>query len=325
MRLLFMGTPEFAAASLKNLIQAGFEIAGVITQPDRPKGRGMELQPSAVKTVALEKGLPLRQPAAVATPEFLEQFAQIKPDLVIVVAFGQKIPPAILFEPKFGCINVHGSLLPKYRGAAPIQWSIINGDTTTGVTTMYMDEGWDTGDIIYQESLVIGPNENYPSLYSRLAELGGKLLVKTVRDIAAGIAPRRPQDAAAAIKAPKPGPELTRIFWDQAAAHIHNLVRALNPNPGMETIFNEERLKIIETDFKPEGMDSSVNPTVTHLPGTITAIIKNRGILVATGDGEILVTRVQPSGKRVMSAAEYANGRRLQVGMKFTYNESHVN
>lgn len=319
MRLLFMGTPEFAAVSLEHLIRGGFDIAGVVTQPDRPKGRGMVLQPSAVKTVALKQGLRIWQPEAVAAPEFLEQFAAINPDLVIVVAFGQKIPPEILFGPKYGCINVHGSLLPKYRGAAPIQWSIINGDPTTGVTTMYMDEGWDTGDIIYQEALDIGINENFTSLYLRLAELGGRLLVRTVRDIAAGTAPRTPQDSSAATKAPKPGLELTRIHWDDPAARIHNLIRALNPNPGVETIFKEERLKILESECRADQethLGASVTPPPE--PGMITALIKRSGILVATGDGNLLVTQVQPSGKRPMSAMEYANGRRLQVGMKFT-------
>ncbi|HEX7714642.1 MAG TPA: methionyl-tRNA formyltransferase [Bacillota bacterium] len=319
MRLLFMGTPEFAAASLEHLIRGGYDIIGAVTQPDRPKGRGMELQPSAVKTVALKHGLRLWQPMAVAAPEFLEQFTEINPDLVIVVAFGQKIPPQVLYGPKYGCINVHGSLLPKYRGAAPIQWSIINGDSTTGVTTMYMDEGWDTGDIIYQETVNIGINENFTSLYKRLAELGGRLLVKTVHDIAAGTAPRSPQDSSAATKAPKPGLELTRIRWDDPTARIHNLVRALNPSPGVETIFNQERLKILESDC-PADLEKSQGTSVTPPPepGMITALIKKRGILVATGDGNILVTQVQPSGKRPMLAIEYANGRRLQVEMKFT-------
>lgn len=312
MRLLFMGTPEFASISLRYLIETDMEIIGVVTQPDRPKGRGMELQPSEVKSLALEHHLPVWQPEKVTAADFLELYHQLAPDLVVVVAFGQKIPAALLFGPKFGCINVHGSLLPKYRGAAPIQWSILNGDQETGITTMYMDEGWDTGDIIYQEKLAIDPEENFAGLYLRMAELGGQLLVKTIRNIEKGTAPRIPQNHQLANAAPKIKPEQQQINWCQPAIKIHNLVRALAPAPGAETYLNNERYKILETQI----MDSQTL-NESGEPGTIIQIVKKQGILVATGERELLVTKMQPAGKKVMSAIDCANGRCLKCGMLF--------
>jgi methionyl-tRNA formyltransferase len=310
-----MGTPAFAGVSLEHLIQNGCDLCGVVTQPDRPKGRGMELQPSEVKLIALKHQLTLWQPEKVTGPDFLEVFKSLAPDLVVVVAFGQKIPPEILFDPKFGCINVHGSLLPKYRGAAPIQWSILNGDAQTGVTTMYMDEGWDTGDMIYQEATLIESNENFECLYARLAEIGGKLLVKTVHDIAEGIAPRLKQEHSFATVAPKLKLEQQRINWSAPAITIHNLVRTLAPIPGAETYLNNERFKIIETQIITDCSCNSYNSSLE--PGAIIQIVKKQGILVACGDGPLLITKMQPAGKRAMSAHECANGRCLKCGTLF--------
>ncbi len=313
MRIMFMGTPEFAAACLRKVIAAGLPPVGVVTQPDRPKGRGMVQHPSEVKIVALKNQLPLWQPESISDPEFLKPYQLLQPDLVVVVAFGQKIPDEILFGPRFGCINVHGSLLPKYRGAAPIQWSIINGDAETGVTTMYMDEGWDTGDIIYQEKTAVDPDENFGVLYSRLAQLGAELLIKTLQDIENGKAPRIPQNHSLATKAPKLKDELQKINWNDSAVRIHNLVRVFAPAPGMETILNGERLKIIET-FRDDGAESQ-----TGKPGEILGIIKNKGILTAVSENTaIILSKVQPLGKRVMSGVEFSNGRRLHPGMYFS-------
>jgi methionyl-tRNA formyltransferase len=315
LRILFMGTPEFAAMSLKALIDRRLEIVGVVTQPDRPSGRGMELKPSEVKKIALRHQLALWQPEKVSSSEFIAIFHQLQPALVVVVAFGQKIPAPILFEPKFGCINVHGSLLPSYRGAAPIQWSILNGDATAGVTTMYMDEGWDTGDLIYQSAIPVGPDENFGSLYQRLAQSGGELLIKTIRDIEAGSAPRIPQNHSLATVAPKLKPEWEEIRWNESARRIHNIVRVFTPVPGAETYFGAERLKIFETRIGDFETASSGQP------GTILQIIKKRGILVATGDQPLLITRLQPAGKKPMAAIDYANGRRLAPGMILGRNE----
>jgi methionyl-tRNA formyltransferase len=313
LRILFMGTPQFAGVSLEHLMDGGENLLGVVTQPDRPRGRGMDLLPSEVKRVALKHQLPVWQPERVAAPDFIDLFNSLAPDLVVVVAFGQKIPPEILFGPKHGCINVHGSLLPKYRGAAPIQWSILNGDLETGVTTMYMDEGWDTGDIIYQEPTAIGPDENFGSLYARLAEIGGKLLLKTVHDIAAGTAPRLQQDHSRATVAPKIKPAQQLIHWSDGAAAIHNLVRTLAPLPGAETNLNNERLKIIETQMT-NGHFASEHPAA---PGAVLQIVKKQGVMVACGDRPLIITKLQPAGKKVMSALDYANGRHLKCGMLF--------
>lgn len=312
LRILFMGTPEFAAVSLDRVLNANFNVIGVVTQPDRPKGRGMTLQPSPVKQIALQKGLPLWQPSKVSSPEFLKIFGELRPDLVVVVAFGQKIPSEILNKPRYGCINVHGSLLPKYRGADPIRRALLNGDRITGISTMYMNEGWDTGDIIYQEELAIDEDENFGSLYCRLADLGGKLLVQTIQALLAGKAPRIPQNEQLASKAFKITPEQCRINWEEPAEKIHNLVRALAPSPGAETYFKAERLKILETkifDCREYENNNDCGP------GGILRVIKNEGLLVATGDWPLLITKMQPAGKRVMSANDCANGRCIKEGM----------
>lgn len=313
LRILFMGTPEFAAVSLTRLLSAGFSLIGVVTQPDRPKGRGMTLQPSPVKEIAVQSGLEVWQPERVDSEEFLMVYRQLRPDLVVVVAFGQKIPSEILNGPKYGCINVHGSLLPKYRGADPIRRALLNGDRITGITTMYMNEGWDTGDIIFQEELEVDADENFGSLYCRLAELGGKLLIQTIEALVAGKAPRIPQDARLATKAFKIKPEEYQIDWGKPAEQIHNLVRALAPSPGAETYFNAERLKILETRMVDP---SKCNIIKSCGPGGIVRIVKNEGLLVATGDQPLLITKMQPAGKRVMSANDCANGRCMREGMR---------
>lgn len=310
-----MGTPEFAAVSLKALIDTEAEIIGVVTQPDRPGGRGMILQPSAVKRIALQHQLALWQPEKVNTPEFIELFRKLRPELAVVVAFGQKIPAPILFEPQYGCINVHGSLLPRYRGAAPIQWSILNGDAQAGVTAMYMDEGWDTGDMIYQAATAVAPDENFGGLYGRLAGIGAELLVKTIRDIQTGNAPRIKQNSAEATVAPKLKPEWQEIRWNEPSRRIHNIVRVFAPSPGAETYCGPERLKIYETKINGFG------PEISGAPGTILQILKKQGILVATADQPLLITRLQPAGKKSMAATDFANGRRLVPGMVLGRNE----
>jgi methionyl-tRNA formyltransferase len=314
-RILFMGTPEFAAVNLQALIDRKLEIIGAVTQPDRPGGRGMAIQPSAVKRIALQHQLAIWQPEKVASAEFIALFRSLRPELVVVVAFGQKIPAPILFEPQYGCINVHGSLLPRYRGAAPIQWAILNGDARAGVTTMYMDEGWDTGDVIYQAATGVPPDENFGSLYRRLAGIGAELLVKTVIDIEAGKAPRIPQNSSEATVAPKLKPEWQEIRWNEPSRRIHNIVRVFAPSPGAETYCGSERLKIYETQI------SDVEPEASGQPGTILRILKKQGILVATADRPLIITRLQPAGKKPMAAIDFANGRRLACGMILGRNE----
>jgi methionyl-tRNA formyltransferase len=309
-----MGTPEFAAVSLAALFRSGREICGVVTQPDRPRGRGLELKPSAVKQVALQYQLPLWQPEKVSAPEFIALFRQLQPSVVVVVAFGQKIPAAMLFEPEFGCINVHGSLLPQYRGAAPIQWSVLNGDATAGVTTMYLDEGWDTGDIIAQMAAPVSSAENFGELYHKLANLGGELLVTTLAALEDRTASRTPQNSAFASAAPKLKSELKVINWADSAERIHNVVRVFAPAPGAETYWGSERLKIIKTSV------GEAVPETAAAPGTILQIVKKQGILVATPTQTLWVHELQPAGKKLMTATDYANGRRLVPGMVFSSN-----
>ena len=229
MRIVFMGTPEFAVPCLSRLISDGHAVAGVFTQPDKPQGRGYKLMPPPVKVCALENGLSVYQPAKMRDGQALALLKELSPELIVVVAYGKILPPDILELPPLGCVNVHGSLLPKYRGAAPIQWSVLNGDQTAGVTTMYMAEGLDTGDMILKRETPLGPDETSGELYERLAGLGAQALSETVRLIGEGCAPRVPQDGALATHAPMLTKELARIDWTKPAAEVHNLIRGMNP------------------------------------------------------------------------------------------------
>lgn len=305
MRLVFMGTPEFAAFSLDQLVEAGLAPLAVVTQPDRPRGRGRQLSPSPVKERALALGLPVLQPERVREPEFIAYVRELKPDLIAVVAFGQILPPALLELPPLGCVNVHASLLPRLRGAAPIQRAIMNGDKVTGVTTMYMAPQLDTGDIILQEEEAITPEDTAGTLAGRLAQRGGRLLVTTLRAIAAGTAPRRRQDEASATYAPP----LTRadevLAWDEPAVSLANRVRALNPQPGATTWVKGNVLKVWRARPVLEAGGA---------PGQVLAVKGAGGILVGTGAGALLVQEVQPAGKRPMPAEAYASGYRVVAG-----------
>ncbi|MGQ9778628.1 MAG: methionyl-tRNA formyltransferase [Bacillota bacterium] len=306
MRLVFAGTPEFARPSLLALHRADHEIALVITQPDRPAGRGLKLKAPAVKEEALSLGLPVVQPEGMEDEELRRRLEAISPEAAIVVAFGQKIPGWLLSLPRFGCLNVHASLLPRYRGAAPIQRALMNGDEVTGVTIMQLDEGWDTGPILSQRPVEIRPDDNAGTLHDRLAVLGAELLVETLAALAEGRVSPRPQDEAAATRAPKIRPEEMRIAWHMPAERIHNLVRALSPAPLAETSHGERRLQIVETAVaRSEGVEGT--------PGTVLAV-EEGGVAVATGRGVLRLLRVKPAGGRVISAADYARGYRLGPG-----------
>ena len=249
MNILFMGTPDFAEKSLEKIYEAGHNIIAVVTNPDRPKGRGMKQVASPVKEYAISKNIPVYQPEKVRNnPEIIETIKKLNPDAICVVAYGKILPKEILEIPKLGCINVHGSLLPKYRGAAPIQWAVLNGDKTTGITTMYMDEGMDTGDMILKEKVEIGENETTGELWERLAEIGGKLLVKTLEKIESGTATRQKQGTDFTV-APMLNKEMAKINWEEKSAReIKNLVRGLNPIMGAYSILNEKKLKIWKVD-----------------------------------------------------------------------------
>lgn len=313
MRIVFMGTPEFAVPSLEALLKSDDRVVGIVTQPDRPRGRGQRLSPSPVKIIAQREQLPLLQPTKMKDPAFMAELSGWKPDLIAVAAFGRILPPAILSLPPRGCVNVHGSLLPKYRGAGPIQWAIINGETETGITTMLMDEGMDTGAILLQEKIPIVPEDTAGSLSPRLADLGGRLLVETLAQLKAGTLTPRPQNHAQASLAPLLKKEDGVIDWSLSATMIANRIRGLTPWPGAYTFLQADRWMI----YRATAMDEAA----TSAPGHITAVTKD-AIHVATGQGVLSIRELQPANGRRMPAAQYLAGHSLQIGMQLSPSPS---
>ena len=308
MRLVFMGTPDFASASLEALLRSDDSVVGVVTQPDRPKGRGQILTPSPVKLLAQREQIPLLQPLKMKDPDFLKALNVWKPDLIAVAAFGRILPPTILSLPPLGCINVHGSLLPKYRGAGPIQWAIINGERESGITTMLMDEGMDTGAMLLQEAIPIKPDDTTGSLSPRLAELGGRLLVETITRLKAGTLVPRPQESSQATLAPLLNKEDGVIDWALPAAVLANRVRGLSPWPGAYTTTTEGDRWTIWRALALPG-------PVTKPPGMIVAIT-TEAIHVATGEGVLAVTELQPANSRRMAVSQYLAGHPVIVGLR---------
>ena len=300
MRILFMGTPEFAVPSLRALVEAGHEICGVFTQPDKPKNRGMKLQPTPVKEYALSQNLPVFQPEKLRDGTAFQLIQELKPQLIAVAAYGRILPDEILDYPTYGCINVHSSLLPKYRGAAPINWAVLHGEQETGVTIMYMASQLDAGDIIAAVKTPIGPDELVTELYSRLAELGGSLLAEVVAEIQAGTASRTPQDHSKATLAPMLSRELSPVNWERTALEIHNQVRGLIPWPAAVTTLNGVRCKL----FITKVLEKRTN----YAPGSILSADK-QGIQIACGRGTVLlIEELQADGGRRMKAADYLRG-----------------
>ncbi len=309
MNIVFMGTPDFARDSLKALVEAGHTVKLVVTNPDKPKGRGMKMIPSDVKVYALEKGLEIDQPLKVRkNEEFIEKIKNINPDLIVVVAYGKIIPKEILDIPRYGCVNVHGSLLPNYRGAAPIQWSVLNGDKETGITTMYMDEGMDTGDIILQEKVEIGEDETTGELWDRLSNVGAKLLVETVKKIEEGVAPRIKQPEECTI-APMIEKEYSKIdFEKETALEIKNKVRGLNPFMGAYANLNGHKFKF----WKIQICDM---PKTN--PGEILVSNDKEGLIISTIDGSIKILEIQGENAKKMGICDFLRGNNLNVGEKF--------
>ena len=304
-RTVFMGTPDFALQTLQGLIGAGCNLVGVYTQPDRPKGRGKQLAAPPVKGLAQRNGIAVYQPARLRQPEVVAELQALAPDLIVVVAYGQILPKSVLDIPRYGCINVHASLLPKYRGAAPINKAIMDGETETGITTMYMDIGLDTGDMLVKKSLPIGPDETAGQLHDRLALLGRRTMEETLQLLCTGKLQREPQDDAQASYAPMMKKEDGHIDWQRSAREIHNQVRGLDPWPGAYTSLNGELLKLAATSWeKGEG----------SLPGCVVAA-DDRGVCIACGSGILLVRELQLAGRKRMGAGEFLRGRSLAVGM----------
>jgi methionyl-tRNA formyltransferase len=307
MRIVFMGTPEFAVPSLEALLKSGDEVVGVVTQPDRPRGRGQALTPSPVKRVAQRSNIPILQPTKMKDPDFLAALSAWKPDLIVVTAFGRILPHVILSLPPKGCINVHGSLLPKYRGAGPIQWAIINGETETGITTMLMDEGMDTGAMLMKETITIAPNDTAGSLSLKLAEVGGRLLVETLTRLKAGRLVPQIQDHAHATLAPLLKKEDGVIDWTLSATAIANRIRGLTPWPGAYTFLGRDRWMLYRADPLEEP--------ATEPPGRVTTVTKDE-IHVATGKGILAVKELQLANSRRMTVAQYLAGHPLRPGLQ---------
>ncbi|MCP9455066.1 MAG: methionyl-tRNA formyltransferase [Nitrospira sp.] len=308
MRIVFMGTPEFAVPSLEALLRAGDSddhVVGVVTQPDRPKGRGQVLTPPPVKVIADQAGIPVVQPLKIRTPDFLERLASWKPDVIVVAAFGRILHAPILNLPPLGCVNVHGSLLPKYRGAAPIQWALINGETETGITTMLMDEGMDTGPILLQEKIPILPDDTTSTLAPRLAKLGGELLVQTIAGLKASTIRPVPQDHSQATMAPLLKKEDGEIHWTMSATALVNRIRGLTPWPGAYTFHGADRWMIWKA--------VAVQEPATGQPGTVLAVTK-QSIKVATGEGVLELLELQTANSKRMTVGQYLAGHRLSVG-----------
>jgi len=312
LKILFMGTPDFAAESLKALLAAGYPVVGVVTQPDKPVGRGGKLRFSPVKEVALAHDLPLFQPKRVRRPEVIERLKGLGADLTVVVAFGQILSKEALAISPLGSVNVHGSILPRWRGAAPIQRAIMAGDAEHGITTMWMDEGMDTGDICLMARTPITVDDTGGTIHDRLAAMGAELLVETVRRIEAGTAPRFPQPSEGVTYAAKLERSDEQIDWSRPAQALFNQIRALNPWPGAYTIGPKGSLKIWKASLvdAPEAREAA--------PGTVVALVKREGFVVATGDGALLIREVQPPGKGRMEAQAFMNGGGVQVGTQLT-------
>lgn len=306
MKVIFMGTPEFSVGTLEALIKAGHEIVLAVTQPDKPKGRGKEMQFPPVKECALSHGIPVFQPKKIREPECIEELKKYDADVCVVIAFGQILPKEILQMTPFGCINVHASLLPKYRGAAPIQWAVINGEEVSGVTTMQMDEGLDTGDMLEKTEIVLDAKETGGSLHDKLAAAGACLCVSTLEKLANHELTPEKQGESTTEYARMLDKKLGRIDWNQPACEIERLIRGLNPWPSAYTDWEGKTMKIWEADVVHEDSDKK--------PGTIVEVTKN-GFAVQTGKGLLQVKSLQIPGKKRMEADAFLRGYPLSAGM----------
>jgi len=313
LRIVFMGTPDFALPSFHALARTE-DLVGVVTQPDRPKGRKGLLTPPPLKTAAAKLDLPIFQPERLKkSPELLATFVDLNPDLIVVVAFGQILPESVLKIPKYGCINVHASLLPKYRGAGPIQWAIIQGDRETGVSTMQMDVGMDTGPVLLKRTIPIGADDTAASLSPKLAELGARLLLETMALLKVGRLVPVPQENSLATLAPLIKKEDGEIDWKCDARVIFNRWRGLFPWPGLTTFYEKERWKLC-------ALEVGAEKGCLGKPGEILRL-SDRGLEVATGDGYIIITSLQPAGKREMRLSEYVAGHRIEVGAVLSFQK----
>jgi methionyl-tRNA formyltransferase len=319
MRIIFMGTAPFACPTLRTLLASPHQIMAVVTQPDRPRGRGRHAAASAVKALALEHHLTILQPARLRPAAVVDALAAFQPDAIVVVAYGNLLPPAVLVLPPYGCINLHASLLPKYRGAAPVNWALMHGETVTGYTIMQMDEHLDTGPMLWREECVITPEDDALSLGARLAEAGAKGMLEVLAALEHGTLTAQPQPEAGVSYAPKLTRELGRLDWHQPAVTLHNLVRALVPWPGATAVWRGTEVKLWRARVQATPAAPAASP-----PGTITAVLPE-GLCVACGAGQLLVQELQPANRRRMSAREFAQGYRAQPGESFDQDHGATN
>lgn len=306
MKVVFMGTPDFAAETLKAILLAGHDVAAVVTQPDKPKGRGKELAMSPVKELAVAKGLRVLQPVRARNEEFVEQIKEIAPQVIVVVAFGQILPEVILDLPKYGCINVHASLLPKYRGASPIQWAVIDGEKESGVTTMLMDKGVDTGDMLLQKKMTLAQKETGGSLFDRLSVLGAELLVETLKGLEEGTIERTPQNHDEATHTKKIEKSLGKLDFSRPAKELECLIRGLNPWPSAYTQFHGKILKIWDADVV-------CGDFAEYEPGQVVSVEKNCFTVKCGKDG-LAVNELQLEGKKRMNTSAFLLGFKVEVG-----------
>lgn len=307
MRIVFMGTPDFSVPALEALVEGGHEVVAAITQPDKPKGRGKAVLMTPVKEKAMELGIPVYQPVKVREPEFVEKLRQMEPDAIVVVAFGQILPKSILEIPRYGCVNIHASLLPKYRGAAPIQWAVIDGERESGVTTMFMNEGLDTGDMLEKEAVTLDPKETGGSLHDKLSAIGGRLILSTLKGLEDGTLKGTPQTDEGTCYAKMLKKSLGDIDWTMDAAAIERLIRGLNPWPSAYTCLHGKTLKIWDGDVleREYGVE----------PGTVAEVAKDR-LVVQTGQGSLAIRSLQLEGKKRMDAGDFLRGYAVEVGTR---------
>ena len=327
MRIVFMGTPDFSVPALKALVEAGHQVIAVVTQPDKPKGRGKEVQMTPVKIQAMEYGIPVYQPAKVREASFVEVLKGLEADVYVVIAFGQLLPKAVLELPKYGCINIHASLLPKYRGAAPIQWCVIDGERETGITTMMMDVGLDTGDMLEKAVIPIEEKETGGSLHDKLSLAGGALILSTLKKLEEGTLVRTPQTDEGTCYAKMLTKSLGDIDWNQSAVSIERLIRGLNPWPSAYTLWNGKTIKIWSADVTTGReaaafLSESGVPSETGItPGTVVCSDKH-SLVVCTGDGLLSVRELQMEGKKRMDTPAFLRGYPIPAGDVFVKKES---
>lgn len=311
MKIVFFGTPEFAVPSLDMLIREGYDVQAVVTQPDKPKGRGNKLAAPPVKEFAIKHGIDVLQPAKIKTTDFIEQVRLLKPDLLVTAAYGKILSKELLEVPVNGCINVHGSLLPAYRGAAPINWAVINGEKITGITTMFTDVGLDTGDMLLRQEVNIGPDVTVGELHDKMAVVGAEVLKNTLTELKNGTLNRIPQDDSMSSYAPMMSKELGLIDWNKTVQQIHNLVRGTDPWPGAYTFLNGSRMRIWRTAITPDVSHKADNAAFGEI-----IKVDTDGILVNCYDGDILIKEVQFDSSKRMSVRDYIRGHQINAGEK---------